>query len=203
MFSKTKPISIALPFLLITTETHAQRSLYKPCPLLGPSFPAPTISSSSPPALDQFTQHLEAYLANGTGTFGPITPNTTSFSIGIFAGDNVINDSTPLFHEYHHGANGEKKPDKNTVYAAGDLTQIFTVVTLLAELGVEVLERSIVDFLPELDGLSSAVRGQGHLETVAWRDVTLGALAGHMAGIARDCELPFCVFDLKIEIPGS
>ncbi|KAF2170655.1 hypothetical protein M409DRAFT_64310 [Zasmidium cellare ATCC 36951] len=181
---------LAHPFILsllpLLPFTTAQTSLYKPCPLLGPYFPAPRIDPNSPAlksTFNAFTSYIDSYLAAGTGDFGPITPNTTSFSLSLFAGGNLVrngNGSDPLFYEYHHGA-GVEKPDRGSVYAAGDLTQILTVLASLVELGVEGWERSIVEFLPELEGLSTG----GPLRAVQWRNVTLGALAGHMAGIVR------------------
>jgi hypothetical protein len=69
------------------------------------------------------------------------------------------------------------------MFALGDLTQLFTVYTQLTELGDEVWSRSIVDFLPELRNVSTI----DAIHAVRWEDVTLGSLAGHMAGISRDC----------------
>jgi len=125
--------------------THAQRSPYQPCPLLGPLFPAPLIDSASP-ALSTVVQSLnkllDGYIVAGDGRFEPVTPNTTSFSLTLFAGSNYVPgpDDLPFFYEYHHAANDldGHTLDKEWAFALGDLTQLFTVYTQLAALGDEV-----------------------------------------------------------------
>ena len=184
MFLTLSSISFLIPSI------HAQRDLFQPCPLLGPFVPAPIIDSSSASikaATKSVKELLDEYIVEADGHFGLISPNTTSFSIALFAGSNYIpgSDDLPFFYEYHHTASeftGEGL-DKNSVFALGDLTQLFTVYTQLAELGDEVWSRSIVEFLPELRNVSTT----DAIHAVQWEDVTLGSLAGHMAGIARDC----------------
>jgi hypothetical protein len=185
-------------FVLLSTTSFlfssvtAQRELLQPCPLLGPWVPAPLINPSSA-AIEAATRSvdklLDEYIVKADGRFGPISPNTTSFSIALFAGSNYIPgpDNLPFFYEYHHAAPdlAEEHLDKDSVFALGHLTQLFTVYTQLAELGEEVWSRSIVDFLPELRNVSATISDDIH--AVRWEDVTLGSLAGHTAGIARDC----------------
>lgn len=179
----------------------AQSSLFQPCPLLGPFVPAPRINASSPEirsASQIFTKLLNTYVEAGDGDFGPITPNTTSFSIALFAGSNYVakDGDPPFFYDFHHTASlkvascsnsSACRVGKDSGYAVGALTQLFTVFTVLAELGDDIWHMSIVDFLPELQpssehGLRDSIR------QVPWKEVTLGALAGHMAGIVRDCK---------------
>jgi hypothetical protein len=196
-----RPTLVAISFL--STVASAQRSLYQPCPLLGPFFPAPLIDPTSP-ALNKVAQSLnkllDDYIVAGGGRFGPITPNTTSFSLALFAGSNYTPgpDDLPFFYEYHHAANGleNRQLDKDSVFALGDLTQVFTVYTQLAALGDEVWSHSILDYVPEL--LNISVAASDAIGQVQWEDVTLGALAGQMSGIARDCmACPF--FDVLLE----
>lgn len=180
--------------ILITSRvvTHAQRSLYQPCPLLGPFFPAPLIDPASP-ELNKVAQSLnkllDDYIVEGHGSFGPITANTTSFSLALFAGSNYVpgSDDLHFFYEYHHAANDlENRPlNKDSVFALGDLTQLFTVYTQLAALGDEVWSHGILDYVPELH--NSSVTASDAISKVQWKDVTLGALAGQMSGIARSC----------------
>ena len=175
---------------LLCSSVSAQRELFQPCPLLGPWVPAPIINPSSASieaATKSVDKLLDDYIVKADGRFGPISPNTTSFSIALFAGSNYIpaSDNLPFFYEYHHTASNLAGHglDKNSVFALGDLTQLFTVYTQLAELGDQVWSRSIVDFLPELRNVST----MDAIHAVRWEDATLGSLAGHMAGIARDC----------------
>ena len=180
--------------VLITSSvvTHAQRSLYEPCPLLGPFFPASLIDSASP-ALKKVAQGLNKllndYIVASDGQFGPITPNTTSFSLALFAGSSYIpgSDDLPFFYEYYHAANDldNRDLDKDSVFALGDLTQLFTVYAQLTALGDEVWGHSILDYVHELH--NSSVTKSDAISQVQWKDVTLGALAGQMSGIARGC----------------
>ena len=175
---------------LLCSSVSAQRELFQPCPLLGPWVPAPIINPSSASieaATKSVDKLLDDYIVKADGRFGPISPNTTSFSIALFTGSNYIpaSDNLPFFYEYHHTVSNLAGHglDKNSVFALGDLTQLFTVYTQLAELGDQVWSRSIVDFLPELRNVST----MDAIHAVRWEDATLGSLAGHMAGIARDC----------------
>jgi CubicO group peptidase (beta-lactamase class C family) len=195
---KTSLLSILSTISVWCPSISAQRELFQPCPLLGPFVPAPIIDSSSASikaATRSVNQLLDKYLVEADGRFGPISPNTTSFSIALFAGSNYIPgpDNLPFFYEYHHTALdlGESGLDKDSAFALGDLTQLFTVYTQLAELGDQVWSRSIIDFLPEFSDISMIDPDTIH--AVRWEDVTLGSLAGHMAGIARDCMVLFTI----------
>lgn len=177
--------------------TSAQVSKYQPCPLLGPYLPKPLIDPTSPAlkaAFNDFTSYIESYINNGTGEFGPITPNTTSFSLALFAGDNYIPDETnpqPSFYEYHHTASELSNDDDvfaNSIYAIGDLTQIFTAIMGLIEEGEGAWSKSVVKYIPELLYNSTANSTFDATLQVDWSQVTLGDLAGHMAGIARTCK---------------
>jgi hypothetical protein len=178
-------------FAILNSVAHAQRSLYQPCPLLGPFVPAPLIDSGSPvvkSVAQDLNRLLNDYVVKADGRFGPITPNTTSFSLALFAGSKYVAgpDHLPFFYEYHHTASAVKSGDldKDSRFALGDLTQLFTVYTQLAELGDEAWSHSIVDYVPELRNVSG--NASDTINRVQWEDVTLGALAGHMSGIARD-----------------
>lgn len=189
MFS---PTSVATA-LLLAPISSAQLSKYQPCPLLGPFFPPPQLDASSEifqSAVKDFTKSFDQYVAAADGKYGPITPNKTSFSVAIFAGDNYMpkdGDDTPYLFEYHHAATAveDESLDADSVFAIGDLTMVFTALMVLLEMGDEVWSRSIVEFIPELKAESSNV---SVIEKVQWQDVTLGALAGHLAGIARSCK---------------
>ncbi|KAK5675756.1 hypothetical protein LTS10_011483 [Elasticomyces elasticus] len=181
----------------LVTTISAQASTYHPCPLLGPFVPPPRIDPASPTlqsAMGNFQRYIESYIAAGDGDFGPIKPNTTNFNIALFAGSNYVagDDAPPYFFNFSHtptGGNSASNETGNHVdmpYPIGDLTQLFTVYTLLAELGDGVWDVPISRYLaiPAMDahkhGKNSSV------SSVDLGGITLGALAGHMAGIARD-----------------
>jgi len=171
----------------------ADQSIYQPCPLLRAYYPELALSKSSDAVKalsDDFTAVFDDLVHKGkSDDFGIVTPNTTSFSVVLFSkADDGTSD--PILYSYHHtaftaGTNASVTSD--TVFALGGLTQLFTVYTWLTQLGIETWEDPIAKFLPEFVGAS----GSPSEFTVDWNEVTVGALAGHMAGIARDCECPF------------
>ncbi|KAB5530483.1 beta-lactamase/transpeptidase-like protein [Coniochaeta sp. 2T2.1] len=178
---------------LLQLGQAADQPAYQPCPLLRAYYDAPVLSKSSD-AVKSLAKDFDAVfdnltLAGGSDVFGAITPNTTSFSVVLFLGTDKATDDSILY-TFHYTAPQAKKDVKvgdDTVFALGSLTQLFTVYTWLAEMGVETWNDPITKYLPELK--STACGGN---MTVDWEGVTIEALAGHMAGIARDsdaCEL--------------
>lgn len=73
---------------------------------------------------------------------------------------------------------------KDSVYRIGGLTEIFTVWSLLIGDGDNILDEPVTEYLPEL---KDGVPGQD-IERVVWDEVTVGQLASHMSGLARDCK---------------
>jgi CubicO group peptidase (beta-lactamase class C family) len=59
---------------------------------------------------------------------------------------------------------------------------------LLAEDGGRILNDPVTKYLPELLDGTGDQDDQDAIEYVQWEDVTVGQLASHMSGIARDCE---------------
>ncbi|KAK5165361.1 uncharacterized protein LTR77_008890 [Saxophila tyrrhenica] len=173
------------------------RLLAKPLPLFGPFQPPPVVDASSDnieSLANDFRKTLNSYVAESDGVYGPISINTTSCSLALSAGSNYVpkeSNPRPYFFEYHHSASNldeDDAQDAETEWAIGDLTQIFTTISLLAGEGDEVWARSITEYLPELKASNvKAIPGRAIVQ-VAWEDVTLGALASHMAGIVRDCK---------------
>ncbi|KAK3704710.1 hypothetical protein LTR37_013684 [Vermiconidia calcicola] len=189
-------ISFLLSTFALLATTLARSSKFRPCPILGPYFPVPRIDADSPAlrsALGDFSDYLESYIQNGTGDYGPVSTDTTSFSVALFAGANYFGDedgSDPFFWEYHHTASdipaSEAQVDADSVFAVGDLTQLFTAFLVLVEEGEKAWARSIVEYLPELLDVPTDSSDLDHISQVDWSQVTLGDLAGHLAGIARD-----------------
>lgn len=194
-FREPSPLGSRLPlFAFLCSSVLAQRSLYQPCPLLGPWVPTPTIDANSPTLRglsSQLNQQFSNYVAAGDGKYGPITPNTTSFSIALFAAGNraALSGEKPFFYEYNHAASGpgcagSTTLDSSAKFPIGDLTQLITVYAQLATLGDKVWAEAVTSYLPDVQARNGNV-----LKQVQWQDVTLGALAGHMAGITRSCKL--------------
>lgn len=160
------------------------------CPLIGAYYPPPTISKSSDTFAQlqsEFTKEFDDLVKNGgSEKFGKITPNTTSFSVVLFGGAESLKDD-PVFFEYHYTSPKDLE-DTNTnltsttKFPVGDVSMVFTVYAWLVEMG-ENWETPITKYLPELADTKESL-------TVPWDDVTIGALAGQMSGLSRECKFP-------------
>ncbi|KAJ6001445.1 hypothetical protein N7522_006672 [Penicillium canescens] len=187
----------AVSFLLIISSVLC----FTPCPLLGPAFPPFTLNTTDKritAALTKLTQEFDTLINTTTGSHGDISPNTT-FSITLFSSDNGNAEDEPFFWQYHHTSHALSQPtvgsqtaDYDSIYRIGGLTEIFTVWSLLlAEDGGRIVNDPVTKYLPELlDGTGN----QDAIEYVQWEDVTVGQLASHMSGIARD----YCPSDVAI-----
>lgn len=163
--------------LLLTHATNAQ--IPTTCPLLGPQWPSPSnIASAS--TFQTFADTLRSTLDREAYN------TTTSFSIGIFSAS-----EPDLLWQYHHstvllanGTQGTRQVDADSIYRIGSISKLLTVFTFLIAEGDGKWSDPVIKHLPELDLWAGDVR---HV-TPDWAEITLGDLAGHMAGLGRDCE---------------
>ncbi|KAJ4350283.1 uncharacterized protein N0V89_008904 [Didymosphaeria variabile] len=170
--------SLCLLFLCSITLTLAQTA--PNCPL-GPGsiYPLPGnplhISSFISSALSNLNQTLTSTLQDCTST---LTTSNVSFHFSIFS-------SSSTFFEYNHIAPGQEHSlsngdiDRNTVFRIGSVSKLLTVYTLLATTGINHLNDPVTKWIPEL----AAKKFEDEISTAKWADVTIGALAGHMAGV--------------------
>ncbi|KAF2235028.1 beta-lactamase/transpeptidase-like protein, partial [Viridothelium virens] len=172
------------------------------CPTLGPVFPAPrTLNTNSlQDVFQNLTETLNHAIATGNGTHGAVD-NNTAYSVQFFS----LIENMPAFEWYYtpapiqNASFGTKKIDGDSIFRIGSLTKLFTVYALLLELGDIYWDEPVTKFLPELqkqsqESLSDAV------DFVRWDDVTLGALASHLAGVTRDLETQTSI---STEVPAA
>jgi CubicO group peptidase (beta-lactamase class C family) len=165
---------------------------YQPCPLLRAYFPTPDLTKAKD-SLDEIAASTKALFddlmeAGYSEDFGTVTPNTTSFTVVMFAGAGSEATDDSIFFEYSYtapDANAQSPVDIDTPMPLGTLTQLFTVYAWLVAVGDGKWETPITEFLPEL---VSVRRTRDAELLVDWDEVTIGALAGYMSGLARDCE---------------
>jgi len=152
------------------------------CPPLGPVLPAPT-NPSKHEAVPAAAAALRGIIDQMTATY-----NGSAVAIGVKS----IHESKLLFEYAHTPTNkdkrGAQKVDLDTVFRLGSLTKVFPVLALLKlkDRGVS-LDDPITKYVPELRGLKKQAREDSSVWVVDWDEVTLGALASHMAGIPSDC----------------
>ncbi|KAH8422268.1 serine hydrolase domain-containing protein [Aspergillus melleus] len=203
MHFATLSINLLSSLLVLSPLVHS----FTPCPLLGPAFPPfkldPSFKDVSE-AIKALTHELDDQIKSGNGSHGITYPNTTSFSLALFSTNEGAGSDGPFFYDYHYTAPSLKESghyraaDVNSVYRIGGLSQIFTVWTLMATADDGVLDDVVTKYLPELESANrdAAEDADGF---VAWERVTIGQLASHMAGIARDS----CVSSLNDEIKSG
>ncbi|KAL0937183.1 beta-lactamase family protein [Colletotrichum truncatum] len=178
-------VSAAL-ILFMSSRGLAEAPVYQPCPLLRAYHSPPVIDRKSD-SIKSFNQEFSALFDRlvhdgGSDDFGEITPNTTSFTVVLFSGSEDT-ETDPVFFEYHHTAVEALQDSRlgaDTVFPLGTLTQLFTVYAWLVEVGDEHWGTSVTVFLPELNNASTSGLA------VNWDEITIGALAGQMSGLARD-----------------
>ncbi|KAL2105291.1 hypothetical protein VUR80DRAFT_8611 [Thermomyces stellatus] len=161
------------------------------CPYHGPAYPKPT-SLASHPLVSAAAANLTAAFADLLANETTVVVSNNSWSLEAFS----VHDETPLWTNYHSALNldevnstGTREVGPDSVYRLGSLTKIFTVLTWFVEAGDEYWHAPITRFVPELQGFGERAR-EDPVRYVDWDAVTIGALAGQMAGIPRDCE--FC-----------
>ena len=185
-------LSILIPITIATTPYLSTQE----CPLLGPAFSTDfnlTSTTAFDTATQQFPHTIQSLLATQKIT------NTTSFTISVFS----PTTNTSLYTYTHTATNPVLNETittgsitGETIFRIGSVSKLFTVYAILIAGGggVQVFERPVVDYLPELRWNASSNGKLDGLRNVRWEEVTIGALASQQAGIGnfRKCiKLPY------------
>ena len=156
------------------------------CPLLGPDFPPPQKLSTSKLSSAAGASFLK--LVNDSTTIS----GSDAISVSLFS----LDEDAPIF-EYHSSPtslaaspNSVRTINSDSIYRVGSISKLFTVWTLLIEIGDSYLSQPVTKFVPELASATKyGANGStkyDEIDNVRWEEVTLRALASYMAGIARD-----------------
>ncbi|KAJ5822829.1 hypothetical protein N7447_005169 [Penicillium robsamsonii] len=185
--------------LLLVLCTASIANSVKLCPLLGPSWPAPTGLSTDPTvrsALQNVTTTIQQAISAGN-------LSSNSISLQIFE----ANDPSALLTLSHTSAEidttiGVSQVDENTIFRIGSTSKLFTMLLLLIENGFSYLQDPIAEYIPELrqaavDIFRNSTKWEDGIDFTKWNEVTIGELASHLAGIARD----YAVLDLTAQAP--
>lgn len=164
---------------------------------IGPAFPAPLKLSEDlnvRSGIEKFIGLIEETLDTGTSVHGDFDVNSTAFSFEIFS--TTDDDEEPIY-QYHYSppllANtevGVKNVDRDTIYRIGSVTKLYTVYIFLMSDGDVHFNDPITKYIPELlmANRSTAHNRSEWTDRTSWSDVTIGALASHMAGIGPECK---------------
>ncbi|MDI1484867.1 MAG: hypothetical protein OHK93_000001, partial [Ramalina farinacea] len=168
-----------------------------PAPLLGPAYPPPTdlttTSSVVPKAWAEVANTLTSWTASKDPVEGQVPDfGSYTFSVGAFS---MYDPGATEMLQYHHTApdvknstTGATEADGDSVYRIESVSKVFTVYLTLIKIGSVYWDRSITEFIPYLADFAKKTTPDP-LNVVDWTDVTLGALAGHLAGVPRDISI--------------
>lgn len=144
------------------------------CPNLGPAFVHDfdlKNSEAFQSAAAAFPDILETLFSTGA-----VSKNTSTFSIDVFS--TATNESV---YSYHHvapennGTLSAGRLDDESIYRIGSVSKLYTAYAILAAAGIRVLDRPVTDYVPELAGGIKP-------NTIAWEEVTVGALMSQQGG---------------------
>ncbi|KAJ5161703.1 Beta-lactamase-like protein [Penicillium capsulatum] len=194
--------SIISSVLLFSVASSAMG--FRPCPLLGPAYPPFTLNIDEPEVaqtLKWLTGNFTELVDTNTGPNGDVKA-TTSFSIALFSSDKGNTDEEPFFWQFHHTSPELKKTskdaivvNKDSIYGIGGLTEVFTIWSLLINGDDQIFDEPVTKYLPELNTTDLKSKAKKDPTSVAaWEDITVGQLASHLSGLARD----YCVKDLSL-----
>lgn len=186
-----------LPILALLLRNAILVSSTPAAPLLGPSYPPPADLTNNcslvSAAWSNFSTTINAYIKRNQ-TLEGLVPNLGSytFSVGAFS---IFDAQAAEKLQYHHTGRdvetsntGVTRVDGDSIYRIASITKAFTVYLTLIEVGSRYWDTPITEFVPELAKYSNNTASDA-LNVVDWKSVTLGALAGQIAGIPRDTAL--------------
>ncbi|CAG8904519.1 unnamed protein product [Penicillium egyptiacum] len=155
------------------------------CPLLGPAFPAP-IALSADPIFSREAEELTSKLneAIEDGSLPAI-----SFAVQVFSSE----EDHSAFGFYHTddpvklGSVGVREVDEDTMFRIGSISKLWTMFLFMTLEGTRYFHEPVSKYVPELRMEYSPAQEKDKINYLQWSDVTIGELASHQAGLARDC----------------
>ncbi|TLD05218.1 uncharacterized protein PgNI_09994 [Pyricularia grisea] len=152
--------------------------------LAGPAFPRPSFLRGSD-ALASAIGNFDRYVDSST----PIQSNQTAWAVAVFS----TNDAEPLYERYYTPEFdvGVSQVDRDSVFRIASVSKVFSVWSFLLEVGDAHFNDPITRYVPELATIANESTTTNEvvyddIDHVRWEEVTLGQLAGQLAGIPRD-----------------
>lgn len=194
--TKLHSLLLCAPLLML-----ASTSAYTPCPLLGPVFEPPSHLASDfsfQGALKSLESTLEKAGTTGHSHYGKWAASTNGFAVGIF--DTSSSDQLFSYQftskQIKASRLGATVITSDSLFRIGSLSKLITAYLFLIEAGSGYWDCPVTDYVPELATAQHACSATSDpIGCIDWNDVTLGALASHMAGIPRDYSTPAELLD--------
>ena len=179
MISSSITLNAVFCFAISVSVVKAE---LRTCALLGQQYPPPTAISAEPD-FQSMTKSIEAMLES---SIRGLPYNETTFSIGMFS-----TSEEDIAWQYHHATkllsrseHGAQTVDANSIYRIGSISKLLTMYLFLISEGDHRLSDPVTKYIPELQ---NAGHGRSDELIPNWSQITIGDLAGQMAGLARDC----------------
>ncbi|KAK3672594.1 hypothetical protein LTR78_007645 [Recurvomyces mirabilis] len=191
--------------LAVAAATLSTVLAYTPCPILGPVFPAPSSlcdADSFQAALKNISTTLDYAGNTGKTPYGNIPSNATSFTVGVFSADETL-----FSHQYTSpwlktSTQGATEVGVDSVFRIGSGSKLITTYLWLVEVGTKYWGHSITEFVPELaEAPQNCSASADPVDCIDWDEITLGALASHMAGVPRDYSTPLELLTQVASLP--
>ncbi|CVK94620.1 uncharacterized protein FMAN_03645 [Fusarium mangiferae] len=185
-------LALSLGLAVLPQQANTQET---PCPLLGAIFPPvqhPLKSGDFSDTIAQLNATFKKIDRNGT-----LEGFNTTFYVQAFSASDTL-----FQHGYvpssMKGFLTSGSLNEDTVFRVGSVSKLLTVYTLLAEVGIKHMNDPVTKWVPEL-ALAARNNKGDPTRKVQWDEVTIGQLAGHMAGISRN----FGFFDMSSIIEST
>ncbi|KAK4160896.1 beta-lactamase/transpeptidase-like protein [Cladorrhinum sp. PSN259] len=172
-------VNFTLLTALAAKFTVSWAALNGHCPPLGPVLPPP-LSPSTNPAVAASVAAFQQLMDGFTAQY-----NQSAVAIGL---KSIHEDKYLVEYAFTppiRDSRGSQQVDSNTVFRIASVSKIFPVLAILKLHNVS-LDDPVTKYVPELLALSKQARENSAIWAVAWDEVTLGALASHLAGIGVD-----------------
>ncbi|KLO95164.1 uncharacterized protein Y057_7683 [Fusarium fujikuroi] len=185
-------LALSLGLAVLPQQANTQET---PCPLLGAIFPPVQHPLKSGDFSDTIAQLSATF--NNLDRNGTLEGFNTTFYVQAFSASDTL-----FQHGYvpssMKGFLTSGSLNEDTVFRVGSVSKLLTVYTLLAEVGIKHMNDPVTKWVPEL-ALAARNNKGDPTRKVQWDEVTIGQLAGHMAGISRN----FGFFDMSSIIESA
>ena len=172
-------LSLATLGLQLAALTGGAEARKFKCPPLGISLPAPKSPSSSEIVANALPKAQE-WFANATGDF-----EGTAVSLTLKS----LHEDEPLLDLHHTPSKADNRSvsevDANTLYRIASISKLFSPLAALQVADIN-LDDPVTKYVPELLDLQRQQEDVNELTTVAWDEITVGALGSHMSGFGSD-----------------
>lgn len=175
----SKFLSLAALGLQLTAFAGGAEAKKFKCPPLGISLPAPKSPSSSE-IVASALPFAQEWFVNATGEF-----EGTAVSLTLKS----LHEDGPLLDLHHTPSKADGRSvsevDANTLYRVASISKLFSPLAALQVADIS-LDDPVTKYLPELPDLQDQQEDVNELTTVAWDEITIGALSSHMSGFGSD-----------------